>query len=66
MTRYTIFLVIAAFSAASAIAAVASKQEQHETPSSNVTVIEKNQAFPQVGPLIFEECLDSDCSTTRG
>lgn len=63
MKRYSILFVIAAFSAASAIAAVAPRQ-QHEMPSANVTVIEKNQAFPQVGPLIFQDCLDADCTVT--
>ena len=31
----------------------------------NVTVIEKNQAWPLVGPLVVEACETEDCSDTR-
>ena len=30
--------------------------------SSNVTVIEKNQAFPVLGPIIVQACQIEDCS----
>ncbi len=66
MKRYTLFVLIVLGSAASAIAAIA---PEHRTalsiPVSNVTVIEKNQAFPLVGPLVVEECLNTDCTITR-
>ncbi len=29
---------------------------------SNVTVIEKNQAFPVVGPIVVDQCKTDDCS----
>jgi len=29
---------------------------------SNVTVMQKNQAFPVLGPIIVEACLNEDCS----
>jgi len=69
MTRTTIYLLIALGSAASALAAVAPQQRtafdvtgvQH----AHETVIEKNEAYPLVGPLTVEECLDSDCTVTR-
>jgi hypothetical protein len=67
MTRYTLFVLIVLGSAASAIAAIA---PQHQTgfdvEARNVTVMHKNQAFPLVGPLVVEECLNEDCSLTTG
>lgn len=67
MTRYTAFLLIALGTAASALAAVGPEQRTElDVPGSNVTVIEKNQAFPLVGPLEVEECLTTDCSHTLG
>ena len=61
MARYSLFLLIVLASGASAIAAIA-PAERLETRSANVTVIEKNQAFPLVGPLVVEECETEDCS----
>ena len=67
MTRYTAILLIALGTAASALAAIGPEQRtESEVPGSNVTVIEKNQAFPLVGPLVVEECLTPDCSNTLG
>ena len=67
MTRYTAFLLIVLGTAASALAAVAPEQRTAlEVTGSNVTVIEKNQAFPLVGPLEVEDCLNEDCSPTLG
>lgn len=66
MKRTTICLLIALASAASAVAAVApGERTELEPASSNETVIEKNQAFPLVGPLTVEECLNDDCTLTR-
>lgn len=65
MTRYTIFVLIVLGSAASAIAAIAPKTELQASNPNNITVIEKNQAFPLVGPLIVEQCETEDCSVTR-
>jgi hypothetical protein len=68
MTRYTAFLLIALGTAASALAAVGPEERTALEPvsSSGVTVIEKNQAFPQFGPIEVEECLNEDCSLTLG
>jgi hypothetical protein len=67
MTRTTAFLLIALGTAASALAAVGPEQFTAVDPvSSNVTVIEKNQAFPHFGPIEVEECLNEDCSLTLG
>lgn len=67
MKRYSALLLIALFSAASAWAAVSpTERTAFEVPAANVTVIEKNQAFPLVGPLEVEECLNSDCTLTMG
>lgn len=66
MKRYTLFLLIVAGSAASAIAAIAPDQRTaFESNPSNVTVVEKNQAFPLVGPLVVEACGVEDCSDVR-
>ena len=52
-----------AASHASAIAAIAPQQPAGlATGSTNVTVIEKNQAFPLIGPLVVERCQVEDCS----
>jgi hypothetical protein len=65
MTRYTLFLLIVAGSTASAIAAVAPAQRNAIEPAAkNITVIEKNQAFPTVGPMIVDQCGVEDCSDT--
>jgi hypothetical protein len=61
MFRYAIFITVLAGSVASAIAALPPAQTA-EPLGSNVTVIEKNQAFPFIGPLEVEECLTEDCS----
>ena len=68
MTRTTTaLLLIALGTAASALAAVAPEQRAAlEAFSSGETVIEKNQAFPQFGPIEVEECLNEDCSLTLG
>jgi hypothetical protein len=66
MTRTTAILLIALGTAASALAAVGPERTAFEEPSSNITVIEKNQAFPQLGPIEVEECLNDDCSLTLG
>ncbi|WP_373506165.1 hypothetical protein [Aestuariivirga sp.] len=69
MKRYTFFVLIVLGSAASAIAAIAPTQRTGlgaEAIGRNVTVIEKNQAFPLVGPLVVEDCLTDDCSESRG
>ena len=60
MLKYTLLLLAVAGSTATAIASIA----PHATAfhPANVTVVEKNQAFPQFGPLIIEECAVEDCS----
>jgi hypothetical protein len=60
MIRYTLLVLAVAGSAATAIASIAPKT-QVSTPA-NITVVAKNQAFPQFGPLEFEECAVEDCS----
>lgn len=67
MKRYTLFVLIVAGSAASAIAAIAPEHRTgFESNPANVTVVEKNQAWPLVGPLIVEDCMTDDCAITRG
>lgn len=62
MTRYTLFVLAVLGSAATAIAAIAPASNGFDGNDRNVTVIEKNQAFPQFGPLIVEDCVNEDCS----
>ena len=66
MKRTTLYLLIALASAASALASVSPKEITQIAPvAGHETVVEKNQAFPLVGPLIVEECLNEDCTLTR-
>ena len=66
MTRISILALIVLASAASAVAAVSpSEITALEPASGHETVIEKNQAFPQVGPLTVEECLNTECTLVR-
>ena len=60
MIRYTLFILTVLGSAATAIAAIAPSHDM--VPSKNVTVIDKNQAFPVYGPIIVEQCAVEDCS----
>ena len=66
MTRYTIYMMMvlgsAAALAATAFAAITSSAPFDLVPTHNVTVIEKNLAYPAVGPLVVETCLTEDCS----
>ena len=67
MKRASYILLAALFTAASAWAAVSpTERTAIEPAASNMTVVEKNQAFPLVGPFIVEECLNDDCTLTRG
>lgn len=63
MVRYTLFILVVIGSAATAIASIAPQDPLAEA-GKNITVIEKNQAFPAVGPLVIEDCVTEDCSET--
>jgi hypothetical protein len=65
MIRYTLFVLTILGGAASAIAAMAPAHEGIDLSASNVTVIEKNQAFPVFGRLVVEDCAVEDCSEVR-
>lgn len=65
MTRYTLFVLTVLGSAATAIAAIAPQNSPFHAGQANVTVVEKNQAFPLVGPLVVEACATDDCSQPR-
>lgn len=66
MKHTTLYMLIALATAASALASVSPKEATTIEPvSRNETVIEKNQAFPQVGPFTVEECLNADCTLVR-
>lgn len=61
MIRYTLFVLTVLGSAATAIAAIAPSTATALNPA-NITVIEKNQAYPVFGELEFDECSVEDCS----
>lgn len=60
MMKYLLLVLAIAGSAATAIAAIS--PDVNILRRSNITVIEKNQAYPVIGPLVFEECAVEDCS----
>lgn len=66
MKHTTLYMLIALATAASAVASVSPREASSIQPvSRNETVIEKNQAFPLLGPLTVEECLNADCTLVR-
>lgn len=65
MARYSLFVLVVIGTAATAIAAITPDRSIPLT-GRNVTVIEKNQAFPVVGPVIFVPCASEDCSDFKG
>lgn len=65
MTRYTLFVLTVLASAATAIAAIAPQHGNFDGGNVNLTIVEKNQAFPLVGPLVVEDCVTDDCSGPR-
>lgn len=66
MKRTTLYMLIALGTAASALASVSPKEATSLMPvTANETVVEKNQAYPLVGPLTVEECLNDDCTRIR-
>jgi hypothetical protein len=65
MIRYALFVLTALATTATAIAAIAPVHEAINFPARNVTVIEKNQAFPVYGPIMVEDCATEDCSEVR-
>ena len=62
MVRYSMFILAVLGSAATAIAAITPSATDDGFRAGNITVVEKNQAFPQLGPLITEDCMTEDCS----
>jgi hypothetical protein len=65
MIRYALFVLAALATTATAIAAIAPVHEDIGFSARNVTVIEKNQAFPVYGPIVVEDCATEDCSEVR-
>lgn len=65
MARYSLFVLLVIGSAATAIAAIAPDRSIPLT-GRNVTVIQKNQAFPVMGPVVVDQCASEDCSDATG
>ena len=65
MIRNLLLSLMIAFTGATALA-FANAGSLHPTNNpANVTVIEKNQYFPVIGPQAFEPCATEDCSDTQ-
>jgi hypothetical protein len=66
MSKYTLFLLaaIGILATATAITAIAAGPTEMSANAHNVTVVEKNQAFPVYGPITVETCAVEDCSDT--
>jgi hypothetical protein len=62
MIRYTFFMFTVLGIAATAIAGVQAEAGSTSWNPENVTVLQKNQAFPVYGPIILEKCAKEDCS----
>jgi hypothetical protein len=65
MIRYTLFILTVLGTAATAIAAVNPASNQLVLPETNLTVIQKNDVFPILGPIVVEECAVEDCSDVQ-
>lgn len=66
MIRYSLFVIAVLATAATAVAAVAPSGEDTLRDPANVTIIEKNEIFPILGPIIVEQCAVEDCSDVPG
>jgi hypothetical protein len=68
MIRYAFALTLALGSIAGVAAAVeasAAKSLHATAMAANQTVVEKNSAFPVIGPVTFVECRETDCSDVQ-
>ena len=65
MIRYTFIVLAILGTAATAIAAANPKATPLQLPASNITVIEKNDVFPILGPIVVEQCAVEDCSDVQ-
>ena len=61
MIRYTLFVLTVLATAATALTAGSASP----TPTTDVTVIEMNNAYPILGPLVVVPCAVEDCSDTE-
>jgi hypothetical protein len=64
MTRYMVLLALVLGTAATAIASIVPFPTADHMSPRNLTVVEKNQAFPLVGPLVVVDCATPDCEGT--
>ena len=65
MIRQFLFAAAVAATAATAFAAVSPENPAGQLPDRNITVIEKNQIFPVLGPITVEDCAVEDCSDAQ-
>ena len=64
MIRYTLFVITVLGTAATAIANVAPANSNVAINSKNVSIFYKTDTAPMIGALVFEKCLNEDCSDT--
>lgn len=65
MVRYTFLILAVIGTAATAIASVQPATKSAAIRSANVTVVQKNGAFPVLGPIVVEQCIKEDCSDVQ-
>lgn len=65
MIRYSLLILAALGTAATAVAAVQPTDGKMLLPRTNITIIEKNDVFPILGPIVVEECAVEDCSDVQ-
>lgn len=65
MIRYTLFVLAILGTAATAIAAAHPGTAGTNPSPKNITVIEKNDPFPVLGPIMVQECAVEDCSDVK-
>lgn len=65
MIRYTLLIAAVLGTAATAFAAVQATPDAPQISTARMTVIEKNDVFPVLGPILVEECAVEDCSDVQ-
>lgn len=65
MIAKLLFASMIAMTGVTAFAAANAKPAQPVFNPANMTVIEKNQDFPVIGPQKLERCAKEDCSDTE-
>ncbi len=65
MTRYVFAAALLIAVAGSALALIPPGEATSTSSPANQTIIEKNQAFPLVGPFVVETCRTETCEEVQ-